>query len=189
MKQRKQSLCCRRGKNCFIQDGRESEIQWCLVWLMAAYEQAGQREGARVEFTELLTIRNKPTTRPVDYFTPGITWFKCLQDDPQIGRSLASVLDKSKRLGERYFLSGELCAAMRNPSNCRQPLSHPGIWTPRSKCQWTDASPCRIGGQNRSGICSSTFFLRQEAVTKEQIGEVLWPEIERSSGVKSAFQG
>ncbi len=35
------------GKDYFMQDGREYETLWCLVWLMAAYEQAGQRENAR----------------------------------------------------------------------------------------------------------------------------------------------
>ncbi len=91
------------GKNCFIQDGRESESQWCLVWLMGAYEQAGQREGARVEFTELLTIRNKPTHALLITLLQALPLLQGLQGDPQIGRSLTSVLDKSKRLGERIF--------------------------------------------------------------------------------------
>src|SRR5690349_19024653 len=49
------------GKDCFAEDGRESERQWCLVWLMGAYDQIGQSENARLEFNELLALRKKPT--------------------------------------------------------------------------------------------------------------------------------
>src|SRR5215213_2537815 len=51
----------KEGKECFLEDGRESECQWTTVWLMAAYDQAGQRENARVEFRELIGTRNKPS--------------------------------------------------------------------------------------------------------------------------------
>ena len=33
------------------------------------------------------------------------------------------------------------------------------------------------------------FLFRQEAVTKEQIGEALWPEVTDPTGIQGAFQG
>ena len=58
---RKAISLLRESKDCFMQDGRESESQWSMVWLIAAYEQAGQTEFARTEFREMLAPRNKPT--------------------------------------------------------------------------------------------------------------------------------
>ncbi len=60
------------AKDCFTQDGRESESHWCLVWLMAAYEQAGQRENARGQFRELMGLRNKSTHALLITLLPGL---------------------------------------------------------------------------------------------------------------------
>jgi len=176
------------GKNCFIQDGRESESQWCLVWLMGAYEQAGQREGARVEFTELLTIRNKPTHALLITLLQALPWLQGLQSDPQIGRSLTSLLDKSKRLGERIF---SVRRTLRRHAQ--------SIQLPAASLTIRAFGHAEVGVNGRSIAMSDWrtksvrdlffyFLFRQDAVTKEQIGEVLWPEITDPQALKARFK-
>ncbi len=112
------------GKNCFIQDGREVETQWCMAWLLAAYDQAGKIENARAEFRELLAMKNKPTHAILITLHQASPYLKALQNDPQMGKSLGNLLEKSGRLGaKRYFRFGEHCVAMHSPFNFRQRVS------------------------------------------------------------------
>jgi ATP/maltotriose-dependent transcriptional regulator MalT/two-component SAPR family response regulator len=176
------------GKNCFIQDGRESESQWCLVWLMGAYEQAGQHEGARIEFTELLTIRNKPTHALLITLLQALPWLQGLQNDPQIGRSLTSLLDKSKRLGERIF------SVRRTLRRHAQTIQLPAASLIIRAFGHAEVS---VNGRSiamsdwRTKSVRDLFFyflFRQDAVTKEQIGEILWPEITDPQTLKARFK-
>src|SRR6266498_859027 len=91
------------GKECFIQDGREQESQWCMVWLIVAYDQAGQPQSARSEFRELMAPGNKPAHAVLITVHQASPYLRALQKDPQVGKSLGSLLDKSRRLGERIL--------------------------------------------------------------------------------------
>jgi len=81
------------GKSYFIQDGRESETQSCIIWLVAAYDQIGRTENARTEFRELFAARNKPTHALLIALHQAYSYLKDLQSDPQIGRSLGDLLE------------------------------------------------------------------------------------------------
>ena len=176
------------AKNCFIQDGRESESQWCLVWLMGAYEQAGQQEGARVEFTELLTIRNKPTHALLITLLQALPLLQGLQSDPQIGRSLTSLLDKSKRLGERIF------SVRRNLRRHAQSIQLPAATLTirafgRPEVSVSGRMIAMPDWRTKSVRDLFLYFLfRQDAVTKEQIGEILWREIVDPQALKARFK-
>jgi ATP/maltotriose-dependent transcriptional regulator MalT/DNA-binding SARP family transcriptional activator len=176
------------GKDCFIQDGRESETLWCLVWLMAAYEQAGQRENAKLQFRELMTIRNKSTHVLLITLHQASTWLKVLQNDPEIGRNLAGLLDKSFQLSERiisvrralrrHARSIQLPAAsLTVRAFGRAEVSVNGRVIPMS--EWRTKSVRDL---------FFYFLFRQEALTKEQIGEVLWPETNDPQTLKARFK-
>ena len=85
-------------KNFFIQDGRDLEIQWSMIWLSVAYEQSGQRKLARAELKELL-----PAGTTVDHallvaFRPAAEWLSDLQNDLEVGPHLKTLLERSQRL-------------------------------------------------------------------------------------------
>ncbi|MGE5374624.1 MAG: tetratricopeptide repeat protein, partial [Bacteroidota bacterium] len=176
------------GKDCFLQDGRESEILWCLVWLMAAYEQAGQRENVRSQFRELLAMRNKSTHALLIALYQASPWLKVLQTDPEIGRSLAGLLDKSNQLSEqlisvrrtlrRHAQSIQLPAAsLTIRAFGRAEVSVSGRVIPMS--EWRTKSVRDL---------FFYFLFRQEALTKEQIGEALWPETDDPQALKARFK-
>jgi ATP/maltotriose-dependent transcriptional regulator MalT/two-component SAPR family response regulator len=176
------------GKKYFIQDGRESESQWCLIWLMCAYEQAGRREGARVEFTELLTIRNKPTHALLITLLQASPWLQGLQNDPQIGRSLTSLLDKSKRLGERIFSVRR--TLRRHAQSIQLPAASLTIRA-FGRAEVSVSGRTIAMSEWRTKSVRDLFFyflLRQDAVTKEQIGAILWPEIPEPQILKARFK-
>jgi ATP/maltotriose-dependent transcriptional regulator MalT/DNA-binding SARP family transcriptional activator len=176
------------GKDCFIKDGREAESQWCYVWLMAAYEQAGQKENARSQFRELMAMRNKSTHALLITLHQASSWLKGLQNDPEIGRSLTGLLDKSTQLGERIILvrrslrrhaqSIQLPAAsLVIQAFGRAEVSANGRVIPMS--EWRTKSVRDL---------FFYFLFKQEAVTKEQVGEDLWPETDDPQALKARFK-
>ncbi|HEX9386746.1 MAG TPA: tetratricopeptide repeat protein [Anaerolineales bacterium] len=176
------------GKDCFVQDGRESESQWCMVWLMGGYEQAGQRDKAKIEFTELLTMRNKPTHALLITLHQAFPWLQNLHNDPQIGRSLINVLEKSKRLGERIFSVRR--TLRRHAQSIQLPAASLTIRAfGRAEVSVNGRTIAMSDWRTKSVRDLFFYFLfRQEAVTKEQIGEVLWPEITDPQALKARFK-
>jgi LuxR family maltose regulon positive regulatory protein len=176
------------GKDCFAEDGRESESQWCLVWLIGAYDQIGQSENARTEFNELLAINKKPTHALLITLHQAFPWLQGLQNDPQIGRSLTSILEKSNRLSERIFSVRR--TLRRHAQTIQMPAASLSI-------RAFGRAEVSVNGRNiamsdwRTKSVRDLFFyflFLQQAVTKEQIGEVLWPEITDPQALKARFK-
>ena len=178
----------RDGKACFVQDGRESESQWCMVWLMVAYDQAGQIENARAEFREMLGLRNRPAHAVLIAFHQASSYLKTLQNDSQIGKSVGSLLDKSKRLSERIF------AVRRTLRRHAQFIQLPAA---SLTIRALGPAEVRVNGRIismsewRTKSVRDLFFyflFRQDAVTKEQVGQALWSETTDPLSLKWRFK-
>ena len=177
------------GKDCFVKDGRETESQWCIVWLIAAYDQAGQMENARTEFRELLTMRNKPAHAILITLHQASSYLRGLHTDPQIGKSLGGLLDKSRRLGERIISVRR--TLRRHAQSIQLPAASLTIRAfGRAEVSVNGRTLAMSDWRTKSVRDLFFYFLfRQDAVTKEQIGEVLWPETTDPLSLKVAFQG
>jgi LuxR family transcriptional regulator, maltose regulon positive regulatory protein len=178
----------KEAKDSFIQDGREAESQWCLVWLMAAYEQAGQREHAGSQLRELMTVKNKSNHALLITLHQASQWLKGLQSDSEIGRSLTGLLDKSAHLGERIISVRRSlrrhaqfiqlpAASLTIRAFGRAEVSVNGRVIPMS--EWRTKSVRDL---------FFYFLFKQEAVTKEQVGEDLWPETDDPQALKARFK-
>lgn len=159
-----------------------------MVWLTGAYYQAGQNENARAEFRELLSVRNKPTHTLLMTLHQALPWLKSLQDDPQIGRSLTGLLDKSNKLSEKIL------AVRRTLRRYAQSIQMPAAsLTIRSFGRAEVSVNGRVISMSewRTKSVRDLFFyflFTQEAVTKEQIGAVLWPEMTSPQALKARFK-
>ncbi|MCI0550904.1 MAG: tetratricopeptide repeat protein, partial [Anaerolineae bacterium] len=178
----------REAKSCFLQDGRESEYQWCVIWLTAAYEQAGERESARVEFQELLTAKNKTNHSLVIALHQASPWLITLQTDEEIGRGLGGLLQKEQQLSAR--LSSVRRILRRHAQFVQMPA--PGL-----KVHALGRGEVSVNGRAvnisdwrvQSARDLFFFFLnKQEGMSKEQIGHELWPEIEDERVLKTRFK-
>jgi ATP/maltotriose-dependent transcriptional regulator MalT/two-component SAPR family response regulator len=178
----------REGKKCFVQDGRESESQWCKVWLTAAYEQAGQVDNARTEFRELLAARNKTTHAVLITLYQATPYLKALQNDPQIGKSLGNLLDQSRRLGERILF---IRRTLRRHAQSIQPPAASLTIRAFGRAEVTVNGRMLAMSDWRTKSVRDLFFyflFRQEALTKEQVGEVLWSETTDPQALKWRFK-
>lgn len=176
------------GKNCFLQDGRESEYQWCIIWLMAAYEQAGQRETARIEFQELLMAKNKNNHSLMIALHQASPWLAPLQSDTEIGKGLGGLLQKSQQLSAR--LSSVRRILRRHAQSIQMPA-------PSLKIRALGRGEVSVNGRAvnisdwrvQSARDLFFFFLnKQEAMSKEQVAHELWPEIEDEYVLKTRFK-
>lgn len=185
---RKAISLLRESKNCFVQDGRESESQWCMVWLIAAYEQAGQTEFARTEFREMWAMKNKPAHAVLITLHQASAHLRALQNDPQIGKGLGSLLDKSKQLGERILVVRR--ALRRHARSIQMPAAGLVIRSfGRAEVRVNGHTLAMSDWKTKSVRDLFFYFLfKQEAVTKEQVGEDLWPEITDPQALKARFK-
>lgn len=176
------------GKDCFIQDGREPESQWGMVWLMIAYDQAGQIENMRSEFRELMAIRNKPTHTLLITLHQASSWLKPLQRDPQIGRSLTGLLDNSKKLSQK------LLSVRRTLRRHAQFIQMPAAGLTirafgRAEVSVNGRTIAMSDWKTKSVRDLFFYFLQNEdALTKEQLAEVLWPELTDPQVLKKRFK-
>jgi two-component SAPR family response regulator len=115
-------------------------------------------------------------------------YFKVLQNDPQIGKSLVSLLDKSRRLGERIL---SVRRTLRRHAR--------SIQMPAAGLTIRSFGRAEVGVNGRNVAMSDWktksvrdlffyFLYMQDAVTKEQVGEKLWPEIKDPQALKARFK-
>src|SRR3990172_4606523 len=175
-------------KTLFTQDGRDLEIRWSTIWLTAAYDEAGLREDARAEIKELLATGAKPdhavlvTLRQVD------AWLSDLQNDPEIGRQLRGLLEKSRRLTLK--MPSTRRALRRHAQSIQMPVASLTIRAfGRADVSINGRSIPMSDWRTQSVRDLFFYFLyTQEAVTKEQVAEELWPEIEDPQALKARFK-
>jgi LuxR family transcriptional regulator, maltose regulon positive regulatory protein len=176
------------SKNCFVQDGRESESLWCMVWLISAYHQDGQIENAKNEFRQLLVLRNKSSHAVLIALHQAAFYLKDLQNDTQIGKSLSGLLDKSKRLGEQIISIRR--TIRRHAESIQMPAARLVIRSfGRAEVSVNGRIVTMSDWRTKSVRDLFFYFLyKQDAITKEQVGEVLWPETTDPQALKSRFK-
>ncbi|HET9912444.1 MAG TPA: tetratricopeptide repeat protein [Anaerolineales bacterium] len=176
------------GKDCFIQDGREPESQWSMVWLMIAYDQAGQIENMRSQFRELMAMRNKPTHTLLITLHQGLHSLKPLQNDNQIGRSLSGLLDKAKKLSQKLVLVRR--TLRRHVQFIQMPAAGLTIRAfGRAEVTANERTIAMSDWKTKSVRDLFFYFLlNEDALTKEQIAEVLWPELTDPQSLKKRFK-
>ncbi|HSL45728.1 MAG TPA: tetratricopeptide repeat protein [Anaerolineales bacterium] len=173
---RKAITLLRESKAGFLQDGRDVESQWCVVWLIAASSQAGQTEQARAEFQEMMGGRNK-VSHPILITTyQAFPWLKPLQGDAAIGGSLVNVLDRAKQLGESI---PSIRRTLRRHAQSIQMPAAQIIIRAFGVAEVTVHGRTILMSDWRTRAVRDLFFYflsQREAVTKEQVAETLWPE-------------
>lgn len=178
----------KEGKTCFLQDGRESEYQRCVIWLMVAYDQAEERERARLEFQELLAVKNKANHSLIIALHQATPWLASLQDDKEIGKDLSRLIEKSR------LLSAKMSSVRRVLRRLAQSIQMP---TASLKIRALGRAEVTFNGRAinvsdwRSQSARDLFFFflnKQETMTKEQISHELWHEIENAQILKTRFK-
>lgn len=175
-------------KEFFIQDGRDLELQWSMVWLTAAYDCAGDRENARMEIREILSLNTAPDHALLIAIRQTSLWLKTLQTDPLVGRQLSSLIEKAQRLNEK--LPAIRRTLRRHASFIQVPSAGLVIRAFGNPEVSINGQAITLSEWRTQSVRDLFFYFlyRQEAVTKEQIGAALWPEIGDVNALKKRFK-
>lgn len=178
----------KEGKTCFLQDGREVEYQWCMIWLIVAYDQAEEDEKSRLEFLELFTMKNNANHSLIIALHQATPWLTPLQSDTEIGKSLNSLIEKARQL------SAQMPAIRRVLRRLAQSIEMP---TASLKIRTLGRGEVIFNGRAlnisdwRSQSARDLFFFfvnKHEAMTKEQIGQELLNDIDDERVLKTRFK-
>ena len=185
---RKATRILQECKSFFTQDGRDLEIQWSMIWLGAAYEQASQRNLARAELKELLSVSISPDHALVVAFRPAAEWLSDLQNDIEVGPQLNALLERSQRLSLKL---PSIRRMVRRHTQLLQMPSASIIIRAFGRGEVSVNGRVITMAEWRTKMVRDLFFyflLRQEALTKEQIAEILWPDVSDPQVIKKRFK-
>lgn len=157
-----------------------AETAWSRVWLAAARVQCGNVALARTDLgialqTDRAGAMLSPLLQVVRRARP---WLAALKDDPEIGSTLKPWLERAGQAEARLPLLRK---------RLRLLLTTVPIQAPRLAIQAFGKAQVRVNGklvtsaQWKTASVRELFFyflLVSRPVSKEEVGEVLWPEIE-----------
>jgi two-component SAPR family response regulator/Flp pilus assembly protein TadD len=172
----------------FAQDKRGVDLEASVVWLAAAYEQAGKREQARTVIREALSASAAPNHTLLVVLRQALRWLKNLQTDPLVGRQLSNMIQKSQRLNVKL---PAIRRTLRRHTSYIQVPSAVLIIRAFGIPEVSVSGQIVTMSQWRTQSVRDLFFYflyRQEALTKEQIGAALWPEVEDPQALKKRFK-
>ena len=181
-------VCFQDCKSSFIQGGRKFESTWSIIWLSAAYDRAGQHEKAKEEIKEILKSTIAPSHSLLVTLSQASPFLTYLKNESQFGPTLRTLIDKAKTLKEKLPTIRRVLR--RHAQSIQIPdarlivraFGHPEVI-------------CRGRAVNMSDWRTQSvrdlffyFLYKQEAVTREQVGEALWPEISDPQSLKKRFK-
>ncbi|MFT3892074.1 MAG: tetratricopeptide repeat protein [Anaerolineales bacterium] len=178
-------------KNCkdfFAQDGRDLEMVWSLIWLIAAYDQAGESDNARSEIGQILLQGSNPDHALIAVVRQATPWLLKLKIDPSSNRQLNILLEKAQRLNLR--LPAIRRTLRRHASSIQVPSASLAIRAFGNPEVTINGQVIAMSEWRTQSVRDLFFYFlyRQDAVTKEQIGLALWPEIKDAQMLKARFK-
>ena len=175
-------------RELFSRDGRDLELHWSMVWLTAAHENMKDRESARMEIQEFLSANAVPDHALLVALHHASPWLKELQTDPVVGRALTTLLEKIQR--QSMKLPAIRRALRRHASFVQAPPAGLVIRALGNPEVSINGRAITMPEWRTQSVRDLFFFFlhRQEAVTKEQVGAVLWPETRDAQALKARFK-
>ncbi len=176
------------AKSCFLQDGRESECQWSRIWLIATFAQAGMQERARLEFASLLESTDKSNHALLIAMHQAAPWLMQLQSDPEIGKMLSSMFERAKQFGER--IPANRRALRRLAQSIQMPSASLKVRAFGRAEVVVNGRAVNVSDWRTQSVRGLFFFFlyMQEPLTKEQIANILWPDIDDPGAIKKRFK-
>jgi LuxR family maltose regulon positive regulatory protein len=178
----------RECKASFIEDGRDLESMWSRVWLAAAFYSAGHIEPARAEFREILSRQGQNSHALLVALGQAGSWLGNLRADAEIGRNLNSLMERADKL------KAKLPAIRRSLRHMAQPIQIPSAGL---SIQAFGHAEVKVNGKSLNMADWHTqsvrdlffyFLFNPRPLTREQVKEALWPEIEDPRIIYSRFR-
>lgn len=176
------------AKRCFIQEGREMESTWSRVWLAAAYCQNGELLPAIEEMKAVLPSPNQVSHAAIVTARQAYDWLADLRTDRKARASLRILFEKADQLGKQL---PRIRRQLRRMAHTIEIPSPNLIIRAFGQSEvWVNGTLVTASEWQRQSVRELFFFLlaTERPLTKEQIGEVLWPGTSESGKFKMRFK-
>lgn len=172
----------------FDEDGRAQEMVASRIWLAAALYKAGDVESARRNLKAVL--ENKSVLPHVALLTARQTrrWLEGMQNDAGIGRTMRELFQRVDRMADSL---PEIRRQMRLMARVGS------VPAPPLTIQALGKSTVSVGGKTLTIADWQTksvrdlffyFLMHAKPLTKEQVANVLWPELLEPTRIKLRFK-
>jgi len=176
------------AERCFLEDGRKMESAANCVWLAAAHYQAKNYETARQMARSILDGRGQVAHGILVAVHQARGWLNGLQRDTEVGRLIGDLLTRATRIASK------MPATRRHLHRMAHVVQMPN---PHIIIRAFGQVSIHVGGklltvsdwQSKSVRDLFFYFLTsQKSFTREQIGEVLWPDLDDPQKIKLRFK-
>jgi two-component SAPR family response regulator len=175
-------------RDLFLKDGRDIEWQLSIIWLSASFCQENDLESAVEAIKEVLTDNINFDHALIVAVKDAIPWLDDLKSDPIIGRKLVGLIKRASGIKNKMPVIRRNLRRHTNfiklPSAnlVIRAFGNPEISVNDRVIQMSD-------WRTQSVRDLFLYFVQnQEAITKEQIGAVLWPETENLQALRARFK-
>jgi len=174
--------------HCFTEDGHKLEGDSSHIWLAAAYYQAKNYRAARQMIKGVLGTRGQVADSALVTVHQAREWLDGLQKDPEIGRVMGDLLTRAGRL------SNKMPAIRRQLHRLAHVVEIPNAHLIIHTLGQTSVS---VGGKLLTLSDWQTqsvrdlffyFLMSHKPLTKEQVGDILWPEVSDPQKLKLRFK-
>jgi ATP/maltotriose-dependent transcriptional regulator MalT/two-component SAPR family response regulator len=176
------------AEHLFSQDGHELEGLISRVWLIAASYENGDRTQAVESMRSLLGPRGKVAHALLVTIHQAYSWLEGLQKDPNLGRVIADLFTQASRFGKKL---PAIRRQLRRQAHVMQiPAPHLVIGAfGHAQVSKAGAVLTLSDWQTQSVRDLFFYFLQLEKpLTKEQIGEAIWPDLFDAAKMKLRFK-
>jgi LuxR family maltose regulon positive regulatory protein len=178
----------KEAERCFLEDGRKMESAANRIWLAASYYQAKDRSIARQVMSNILGRRGQVEQGVLVAAHQARDWLDGFERDPDVGHVVGDLLIRASRK------AGEMPATRRHLHRMSHVVQIPN---PHLSILGFGKASVSVGGklltlsdwQTQSVRDLFFYFLNsQKPLTREQIAETLWPDIDSPQKIKLRFK-
>lgn len=178
----------KEARDHFLEDGRALEKDMAQLWLAAAYCEAGTREESAGAINSLLEGRGPIAHAHLVCVHQARDWLEGLQKDPNVGRLVRDLFARADRFSAKF-------PAIRRHLRRQARVIQPPV--PHLIIRAFGRATVNVGSreltvsdwQTQSVRDLFFFFLAMsKPMTKEQIGETIWPGVYEPSRLKLRFK-
>jgi ATP/maltotriose-dependent transcriptional regulator MalT/two-component SAPR family response regulator len=175
-------------RDSFAHIGRDLETLWSTIWLTAAYVQSGQIEKARDEIQDVLKSSSVPDHSLLVTLMQAAPFLLNLKNDPQVGATFTALLEKAQTLKEKLPTTRRVLR--RHAQSIEMPVAKLIVRAFGRPDVIFSGRAVNMSDWRTQSVRDLFFYLlyKRNAITKEQIGEALWPETSDPQTLKKRFK-
>jgi ATP/maltotriose-dependent transcriptional regulator MalT/two-component SAPR family response regulator len=177
-----------KARDYFLEDGREMESQWSHVWLAAAYFQNKQKAAAYDEIRKAIKKPNEIQHPTVIAASQALEWLEDLRNEPETRTSLRRLFEKIVRLNNQLPRTRRQLRRLARTMEIPSPKL---IIHAFGRGQvWINGKPVTLEKWQTQSVRELFFYFLAEnkPLTKEQIANVLWTDIDEPAKIKLRFK-